>query len=63
MDKLPVIAFHVRFDRQPGKEPDLIPPVLSPADLILLKEDSWRQKDRLEVLVMLEGIARETGTK
>ncbi len=36
---------------------------LSPADLILLKQDSWREKDRLDVLAMKEVIARQSGTK
>ncbi len=34
-------------------------PYLSPADLILLKRDSWREKDKLDVLAMREIIARE----
>ncbi|HEY2328528.1 MAG TPA: DUF6036 family nucleotidyltransferase [Verrucomicrobiae bacterium] len=33
---------------------------LSPADLIFLKEDSWRDKDKLDVAAMKEIIARET---
>lgn len=32
---------------------------LSPADLVLLKEGSWRDKDKLDVLAMREVIARE----
>jgi hypothetical protein len=36
-------------------------PYLSPADLILLKQDSWRQKDKLDVLAMREILAREGG--
>ena len=36
-------------------------PYLSPADLILLKQDSWREKDKLDVLAMKEILAREGG--
>jgi len=36
---------------------------LSPADLILLKQDSWREKDKLDVLAMKEIIARQSGTE
>jgi hypothetical protein len=36
-------------------------PYLSPADLILLKQDSWREKDKLDVLAMREILERETG--
>lgn len=36
-------------------------PYLSPADLILLKKDSWREKDKLDVLAMKEIVAREGG--
>ena len=32
---------------------------LSPSDLILLKQDSWREKDKLDVLAMREVIKRE----
>ena len=35
-------------------------PYLSPADLVFLKEDSWRDKDKLDVLAMREIIARES---
>jgi hypothetical protein len=34
-------------------------PYLSPADLIFLKQDSWRDKDKLDVLAMREILARE----
>jgi hypothetical protein len=34
---------------------------LSPADLIFLKQDSWREKDKLDVLALREIIAREGG--
>ena len=34
-------------------------PYLSPADLILLKKDSWREKDKLDVQAMREILARE----
>lgn len=33
---------------------------LSPADLIYLKEGSWREKDQLDVSAMREVLARET---
>jgi hypothetical protein len=33
---------------------------LSPADLVLLKEGSWREKDRLDVAAMKEIIERES---
>jgi Nucleotidyl transferase AbiEii toxin, Type IV TA system len=36
-------------------------PYLSPADLIFLKQDSWRDKDKLDVQAMKEIIARESG--
>jgi hypothetical protein len=36
---------------------------LSPADLILLNQGSWREKDKLDVLAMQEIIARKSGTK
>jgi hypothetical protein len=35
-------------------------PYLSPADLIFLKQDSWRDKDRLDVAAMKEILARES---
>ena len=34
---------------------------LSPADLILLKHDSWREKDKLDVPAMREILAHEGG--
>ena len=34
-------------------------PYLSPADLIFLKQDSWREKDKLDVLALREILARE----
>jgi hypothetical protein len=34
-------------------------PYLSPADLILLKQGSWREKDKLDVQAMKEILARE----
>ncbi len=34
-------------------------PYLAPEDLIFLKEDSWRDKDKLDVQAMREVIARE----
>jgi hypothetical protein len=37
-------------------------PYLSPADLISLKQDSWREKDKLDVLAMREILAHE-GTR
>jgi hypothetical protein len=36
---------------------------LSPADLVYLKEGSWREKDQLDVSAMKEIIAREGGQK
>jgi hypothetical protein len=36
-------------------------PYLSLADLIYLKEDSWREKDKLDVLALREILAREGG--
>ena len=36
-------------------------PYLSPADLILLKQDSWREKDKLDVLALREVLARKGG--
>jgi hypothetical protein len=36
---------------------------LSPADLIFLKEDSWREKDKLDVAAMKEILAREAKRK
>jgi hypothetical protein len=35
-------------------------PYLSPADLVFLKQDSWRDKDKLDVQAMREIIARES---
>jgi len=35
-------------------------PYLSPSDLIFLKQDSWRDKDKLDVLAMKEIVARES---
>ena len=34
-------------------------PYLGPEDLIFLKQDSWRDKDKLDVKAMREIIARE----
>jgi len=34
-------------------------PYLAPEDLIFLKQDSWRDKDKLDVQAMREIIARE----
>jgi Nucleotidyltransferase of unknown function (DUF6036) len=34
-------------------------PYLGPADLISLKQDSWREKDKLDVLALREILARE----
>jgi hypothetical protein len=34
-------------------------PYLSPIDLIFLKQDSWREKDKLDVTAMKEILARE----
>jgi Nucleotidyltransferase of unknown function (DUF6036) len=36
---------------------------LSPADLVFLKESSWREKDKLDVAAMKEILARETQQK
>jgi hypothetical protein len=36
-------------------------PYLSPEDLIFLKRDSWREKDRLDTLAMQEVLKRERG--
>lgn len=36
---------------------------LSPADLIFLKEGSWREKDQLDVAAMKEILAREANRK
>jgi len=36
---------------------------LSPADLIFLKEGSWREKDKLDVAAMKEILTRETNPK
>ena len=38
-------------------------PYLSPADLVYLKESSWRDKDKLDVQAMREILAREAGQK
>jgi len=38
-------------------------PFLGPADLILLKESSWRDKDKMDVQAMREILARERGDK
>ena len=35
-------------------------PYLAPQDLIFLKEVSWRDKDKLDVLAMKEIVARES---
>jgi uncharacterized nucleotidyltransferase DUF6036 len=35
-------------------------PYLSPGDLIFLKQDSWRDKDKLDVLAMREILVRES---
>ena len=35
-------------------------PYLAPEDLIFLKQDSWRDKDKLDVQAMREIIARES---
>ena len=35
-------------------------PYLSPADLVFLKQDSWRDKDKLDVQAMREIITRES---
>ena len=35
-------------------------PYLSPTDLIFLKQDSWRDKDKLDVAAMKETVARES---
>ena len=34
-------------------------PYLPPADLILLKQDSWREKDKPDLLALREVFARE----
>jgi hypothetical protein len=34
---------------------------LAPQDLVLLKEDSWREKDRLDAAAMKEAMARDSG--
>ena len=36
-------------------------PYLSPADLVFLKQDSWREKDKLDVVAMREILAQEGG--
>ncbi len=38
-------------------------PYLSPVDLIFLKQNSWRDKDKLDVLAMKEIVARESKAK
>ena len=38
-------------------------PFLSPADLIFLKEGSWREKDQLDVTAMKEILAREASAR
>jgi Nucleotidyltransferase of unknown function (DUF6036) len=38
-------------------------PYLSPGDLIFLKQDSWRDKDKLDVLAMKEILERESKRK
>ena len=38
-------------------------PYLAPADLIFLKQDSWREKDKLDVLALREILAREAGPR
>ena len=35
-------------------------PYISPQDLIYLKQDSWRDKDKLDVLAMQEIVRRES---
>ncbi len=35
-------------------------PYLSPADLIFLKQDSWREKDKLDVQALREILTRES---
>jgi hypothetical protein len=39
---------------------DVSIPYLSPGDLIFLKQDSWRDKDKLDVQAMKEILARES---
>jgi hypothetical protein len=36
-------------------------PYLSPADLVFLKQDSWREKDKLDVVAMREILTQEGG--
>ncbi|MGO8929821.1 MAG: hypothetical protein ACLQU3_23385 [Limisphaerales bacterium] len=36
-------------------------PYLAPVDLIFLKQDSWREKDKLDVLALREILALESG--
>ena len=36
-------------------------PYLSPTNLIFLKQDSWREKVKLDVLALREILAREGG--
>jgi hypothetical protein len=38
-------------------------PYLSAADLIFLKQESWRDKDKLDVAALREILAREGGHK
>ncbi|MBM3838498.1 MAG: hypothetical protein FJ398_11135 [Verrucomicrobia bacterium] len=38
-------------------------PYLHPLDLIFLKQGSWREKDKLDVLAMQEVLARESGAR
>jgi hypothetical protein len=38
-------------------------PYISPADLIYLKQGSWREKDKLDTQAMKEILAREAGQK
>ena len=38
-------------------------PYIGPADLISLKENSWREKDQLDVAAMKEILARESGSE
>ena len=38
-------------------------PYLAPVDLIFLKQDSWRDKDKLDVLAMKEIVERENKIK
>ena len=38
-------------------------PYISPQDLIYLKQNTWRDKDKLDVLAMEEIVARENRKK